>query len=250
MADSATVESIIEYYKNLLIIQYNNLPNASATIDAVVRECVADGVAFDVRDGFSVDTAAGAQLDIIGQYVGVNRFYESQDLTGVWFGFSNSEEFEPADVTGYASASDFLSKDGEYLSVFDIVGTGYSLSDDDFRTLIKLKILLNNSNFSDKSIDDDLFAIFSGNLYAIDNLNMSMEYFTSADFSLIVKVALAKNLLPAPMGVRINNIVEDLVYFGYSNASELEPIDVTGYASASDFLTKEGTFLGSINILG
>lgn len=250
MADSATVESIIEYYKNLLIIQYNNLPNASATIDAIVRECLANGVAFDVRDGFSIDTAAGVQLDIIGKYVGVDRFYESQDLTGIWFGFSDSEEFEPTDVTGYASAADFLSKDGEYLSVFDIVGTGYSLSDDDFRMLIRLKILINNSNFSDKQIDDDLERIFAGELYAIDNLNMTMDYFTSSDFSLIVKVALSKNLLPHPMGVRINYLIEDLVYFGFSNASRIEAADVTGYASASDFLTKEGTYLGTINFLG
>ncbi len=152
-------------------------------------------------------------------------------------------------MTGYADAADFLTKDGQYLSVADIIGNGFTLSDDDYRILIKLKILLNNSNFSDKSIDDDLFAIFGSDLFAIDNYNMSLEYFTSSDLSLIVKVALSKNLLPAPMAVRINHLIEDEVYFGYSDAFSTEPLDTTGYSSVADFLTKDGQFMGVDNFI-
>ncbi len=250
MADSAVVENLIEYYRNLLIIQYHNKPKAMATIDAVTQEMVANGIVFDVRDGFSVDTAVGVQLDIIGKYVGVDRFYKSQDITGIHFGYSDAFEIEPIGTTGYADAADFFSKEGSFLSSLDIIGNGYQLSDSDFRILIKLKILLNNSNFSDKEIDDDLFRIFGDSLYAIDNLDMSMEYFTDSTLSLIVKVALSKNLLPAPMGVRINHLIEDNIYFGYSDADSLEPLDVTGYASASDFFTKDGTFMGTVNFIG
>lgn len=249
MASSQTVESLIDYYKNLLIIQYHNKPKAQATIDAVVRECLANGVVFDVRDGFNIDTASGVQLDIIGKYVGVDRFYNSQDITGVHFGYSDAFENEPVGTTGYADAADFLTKDGEFLSSRDIIGTGFSLSDNDFRTLIRLKILLNNSNFSNKQIDDDLEEIFSGDLYFVDNLDMSLEYFTTSDLSLIVRVALSKNLLPAPMGVRINHLIQDEIYFGYSDSNSLEPLDVTGYAAASDFLTKDGMFLGVDNFI-
>lgn len=249
MASSATVQSLIDYYVNLLIIQYNNQPNARATIAAVTAEIIASGILFDIRDGYDVDTAVGVQLDIIGKYVGVDRFYNGQDITGINFGFSDAYSYEPPDVTGYADASDFLTKDGTFLSASDLVGSGFSLSDDDFRILIKLKILINNSNFSDKSIDDNLFAIFGGDLYAVDNLNMSLEYFTSGALSLIVGVAYNKNLLPAPMGVRINNLIDDGVYFGFSNAMEIEGSDSTGYASASDFLTKDGQFLGVDNFI-
>lgn len=249
MADTEVIESLISYYVDLLIVQYHNKTNARATIDAVIREGIANGLVFDVRDAFSVDTASGVQLDIIGQYVGVNRFYQSQDLVGTWFGYSDAFSYEPPDVTGYSRPADFLTKTGEFLSASDIIGTGYSLSDTDFRLLIKLKILLNNSNFSNGSIDSDIYQIFGESLYAVDNLNMSMEYFTSSELSLIVKVALAKELLPHPMGVRINNVIDDLVYFGYSDALSTQPIDGTGYASAGDFSTKSGTFLGITNII-
>jgi hypothetical protein len=249
MASAALVQSLIEYYVNLLIIQYNNQPKARATIAAVVNEIVASGIFFDIRDGYNVDTAVGVQLDVIGKYVGVNRFYQSQDITGINFGFSDAFSSEPVGTTGYASVADFFSKEGTYLSASDIIGNGFQLSDDDYRILIKLKILLNNSNFSDESIDSALFRIFGATLYAVDNYNMSMEYFTDSDLSLIVRVALSKNLLPAPMGVRINNVIEENIYFGYSNASGFEPPGVTGYASAADFLTKDGTYLGISNII-
>jgi hypothetical protein len=249
MANATTVQQLIDYYVNLLIIQYHNKPKAQATIAAVVQELLASGVFFDVRDGFSVDTAVGVQLDIIGKYVGVDRFYKTQDITGIHFGYSDAYSFEPDGTTGYADAADFLTKDGSFLSVSDIIGTGFKLSDDDFRALIRLKILLNNSNFSDGQIDADLFAIFGTSLYAMDNLDMSMEYFTNADLSLIVRVALAKNLLPAPMGVRINHLIEENVYFGYSDSGSMEPMDVTGYASAADFFTKDGTFMGAVNFI-
>lgn len=249
MADSATVLGLLEYYINLLIIQYNNQPKARATISANTTQLLANGIFWDVIDGYYVDTAIGRQLDVIGKYVGVDRFYNSDDINSVAFGYSDQYENEPANVTGYADTSDFLSKDGTFLSIFDLIGNGYQLSDDDFRVLIKLKILLNHSNFSDKKIDDDLEASFAGVLYAVDNYNMSMDYFTDANLSLIVTVALAKGLLPAPMGVRINHLIEENVYFGFSNYRELEGEGIEGYASTADFLTKDGTYLGVENLI-
>ncbi|WP_299074726.1 DUF2612 domain-containing protein [uncultured Paraglaciecola sp.] len=249
MADSATVQSLISYYTNLLIVQYQDKTKAKATIESLVDEVIADGIAFDVLNGYDIDTAVGDQLDVIGKYVGVDRFYFSQDIDGLYFGYSDTNSIEPTDVTGYANTSDFNSKAGELLSIFDIIGSGFKLSDDNYRVLIKLKILINSSNFSDKRIDDDLEEIFEGDIYAVDNYDMSLEYFTSSDLSLIVQVALAKNLLPTPMGVRINHLIEDETYFGFSNTNEIEPADVTGYASTADFTTKEGEYLGNENLI-
>ncbi len=69
MATEETIQSLIDYYTGLLIIQYNNKPKAMATISAISEEMIASGVMFDVRDGYSVDIAVGVQLDIIGKYV-------------------------------------------------------------------------------------------------------------------------------------------------------------------------------------
>lgn len=63
-----------EYLSNLLIIQYHNLPKASATVQALGAD-FPDDLIFAVRDGFSLKTATGVQLDILGKYLGTDRYY-------------------------------------------------------------------------------------------------------------------------------------------------------------------------------
>lgn len=68
-----STQSIINYYANLLILQYNGLPKATATIEATAELFVMDELPTQVLNGFSLDTAVGVQLDILGQYIGVSR---------------------------------------------------------------------------------------------------------------------------------------------------------------------------------
>lgn len=63
-----------EYYSNLLILQYNGKPKAKATIEATTS-LLPDQLILDVINGFNIETAQGKQLDILGKYVGVDRFY-------------------------------------------------------------------------------------------------------------------------------------------------------------------------------
>ncbi len=70
----ATTESIIEYYKDLLIVQYRSKPKARATIDALVKMVVCDQLPVAVQDAFGVGTAEGVQLDVIGNIVGASRY--------------------------------------------------------------------------------------------------------------------------------------------------------------------------------
>lgn len=69
----ATTNEIVTAYKDLLIAQYKSKTKARATIDALVRALVADQIYLSVLNGFNLDTAVGAQLDIIGQYAGQSR---------------------------------------------------------------------------------------------------------------------------------------------------------------------------------
>lgn len=68
-----------KYLSNLLIIQYHDKPKAKATIEAVGQGFPVDLI-FAVRDGFSLETAIGKQLDILAKYLGTDRFYI--DTTG------------------------------------------------------------------------------------------------------------------------------------------------------------------------
>ena len=63
-----------EYYSNLLILQYHNKPKARSTIEATTS-LLPDDIIQDVINGFDINTAVGAQLDILGEYIGLDRSY-------------------------------------------------------------------------------------------------------------------------------------------------------------------------------
>lgn len=63
-----------EYLSQLLIIQYRDKPKAKATIESVSQDFPVDLI-FAVRDGFSLETAVGKQLDILAKYLGTDRYY-------------------------------------------------------------------------------------------------------------------------------------------------------------------------------
>lgn len=63
-----------EYYSNLLILQYHGKPKARATIEKTVG-LLPDSLIQEVINGFDIQTAVGKQLDILGEYVGVDRSY-------------------------------------------------------------------------------------------------------------------------------------------------------------------------------
>lgn len=68
-----TNDALIDYYAKLLIAQYIGQPKASATIMALASIFIVNQLPAQVRDGFQIGSAVGAQLDIIGKYVGVTR---------------------------------------------------------------------------------------------------------------------------------------------------------------------------------
>jgi len=65
--------NLIEYYKNLLILQYSGLPKAEATIEAIADKLVLYDLLVDIKNGFNIDNSVGKQLDVLGKYVGVSR---------------------------------------------------------------------------------------------------------------------------------------------------------------------------------
>ncbi len=68
-----TDAEILDYYANLLIIQYNGLPKAVATIKATARMFIMDQLPLAVQGAFDLETAVGKQLDVLAKYVGANR---------------------------------------------------------------------------------------------------------------------------------------------------------------------------------
>lgn len=242
MADEAA-DQIVAYYTNLLIIQYHNQPKAQATIAALIRELTSSAVMLDVRDGYDLETAVGHQLDILGKYIGIDRFYEGQILDG-YFAFTNYNEVVIPDTKrGFDDYTDFPSNNGRFLTYHDVLGVGLRLGDDDYRFILKLKILQNNIDHSHKSIDDGIYLFFGDSIRADSPGNMVMYYFVPVAETEIIKVAIQKKVLPRPMGVRLNYyipVVDDIPFFAFTTYTEVEPMYGTGFTDYADFGIKQG----------
>lgn len=77
----ADVSNIVQYYADLLILQYNGKPKASATIKTMVEIILQNGILTDVLNAFNPETCVGKQQDILGKWIGVDRYYLGDGLT-------------------------------------------------------------------------------------------------------------------------------------------------------------------------
>lgn len=175
-----------EYYSNLLILQYHNKPKARSTIEATTS-LLPDDIIQDVINGFDINTAVGAQLDILGEYIGLDRSYV---------------------------------KDG-------VVS---NLNDEDYRLLLKLKIVCNTSDYSHKSIDESLHEVFGNSIRMDSTGNMEMTYFIPASAADVIEAALQKEVLPKPMGVQLNYVIEyNQRFFAFCSYENQSAVYKTGF---------------------
>jgi len=201
-----TTQDLIDYYKGLLILQYATQPNALATVDAVIKALVQDQIVSKVRDAFDLETAIGAQLDIVASYRGIPR---------VVFGVVPDEdwslmEYSDADNSlygwmEYSDADPFIN----WLEYNDLNGVPKSLTDTQMRRLIKLVAGLHSWDGGLGSLDRILFSTFGHYVNVVDNLNMSVVYQHQAidpDTDGLWDVAILANVLPHPSGVAFTTV--------------------------------------------
>jgi hypothetical protein len=119
-------------------------------------------------------------------------------------GSSTFVQFTTDDPNGNgltSSTNASVNANGVFYSTAYLSGQNSDLSDVQYRTVIKLQIVLNSSNGTLASIMDYLHQFFPGQIALVDNKNMTMDYYV------LSTVALSKELLsiylPKPMGVGI-----------------------------------------------
>lgn len=118
---------------------------------------------------------------------------------------SADTEFTEAVVDGdlIVDAS-YIETDFPYAEFYSYLSSSTSttaLSDGQYRFLLQLQIVLNNSDNTLASIQDYLFRFFPGQITLVDNADMTMDYFVSPSVPLPVSVL--EVYLPRPMGVSI-----------------------------------------------
>jgi hypothetical protein len=199
-----TTDELIQYYVNLLIIQYHEQPKAQGHINALATETIAGQLINQVWKAFDIETAVGAQLDIIGKYVGIARTVNGFIFGRDYFAAPSYDDAAPAGYEGFIEYSD--STPAWYFAVYADTGNQYNMTDDEMRIIIKMKIVMNAMDTSLANIDtyiDEFFSVLGTPVVAVtDNLDMTINYDFNGGVEIIHRLAVQLNLLPAPAGVQ------------------------------------------------
>lgn len=195
-----TNTELIEYYTNLLIIQYRGKVKAEATLAALLSA----GIFFETMQaalsGYGILTAVGHQLDIIGKYVGVNRAVVGLSFSRGYFGYAEYGDTTPFAWKGYAKYGDTVIN-VKFRDYIESQQSEYNLTDDEYRVMIRLAIIRNNAEATTYNTDILLQDIFGSGVYMDDNQDMSVTYYTNAANERMVSIATSMGLLPTPAGV-------------------------------------------------
>lgn len=206
-------EELIEYYANLLILQYRTKSNAQRTISAFIRALMIYDLIRDVENGYNVDTAVGLQLDVIAKYVGAERVASGIVIFDRTF-FSYIDYNEPGPhtgIVGYIRYDETNTPDAQYLRYRTDQQSIYTLTDSELRIIIKLKILQNNSNHSVGEIDNLLNTFFPDQVIFTDNFNMAISYLFDRGIERIIRIAESQGAIPKPAAVGISiDFVDDI----------------------------------------
>lgn len=249
-----TTQELIDYYVDLLIIQYATQPNAAATIAAFVSQMIANQIYAQVGDGFNFtvtpvgqpsDGAQGVQLDAVASYRGSSRVvYGLAPLT--FFQFSDADN--SGDYNGFIDA--VVGPDPVTWVFLDANQTNqplYSLTDDQLYRLTQLRAQLHQCDMSIETIDVIMETFFGNNVAMIDNGNMTMLYVDlTSDTDPLFGIAAITQSLPRPAGVEMTALRADLLvdWFGLQDALQAYDSSFSGFSDALLTLTT-GTFISA-----
>jgi len=239
-------DDLINYYANLLIIQYRTKPNAVGTIKAIIRALMIFDLIREVENGYNIDNAVGPQLDIIAKYAGADRVSSGIDFSRIFFGFVDYSEPTPyVDVVGLIEYDEINPPDAQFLEYDTDQKSAYTLTDEELRIIVKLKIAQNNSNHSAGEIDQILEEFFQSQVIFTDNFNMTVSYIFDEEIRRIIEIAVSQNAIPKPAAVGLDvNFVPDIgnIFSMLSYDAETIPSFSQGFINYSQ--DPFGSFLG------
>lgn len=196
---------IIQAYTNLLEIQYNGLPKAVETVKLHCKTLLANMLLWQIRNGFDIETAIGYQLDIIGLWEGIDRYFKGGTYENqLWLAYFDwNDNNQPTALQGcYKDWNNETTEDGAYLNYTDVISATNRLDDESFRKLLKLKIAKNTLINTNKNIDDVINNIFGSLVYTTWGVQEVTYNYNNSVYN-IIKLAQVKNCLLAPTGCKI-----------------------------------------------
>lgn len=210
------VIDIMEAARELYTEQFKNKP----VFDRYVQLLLKDDIDFknvleQVQKERSIHTAVGKQLDVIGDIVGRPRGVLSSELFD-YFGFmyNGDPEAEPPVPPAYApQAGSFASTTNvevgsPWFSLKSALGTSREPTDDEYRLLIKAKILQNNTVATpEDAINAYRFLFNTGyvDVQEVGNATVLVrvgKILSTIERGLLLNFGQVGSLLPKPIGVR------------------------------------------------
>ena len=205
------LNNIKNWLKDLIIIQYRQSKKNRALIDLLVELLFANCLILQIRDlCLNVDKSIGAQLDVVGKWVSLDRYYNGIDdwehnyLSYPYFTTIANNTYDTFQG-GFSSYTNFSDNDGGFLMYKDwrdVRTKSNTFKDDVYRRLIKLRIIKNSINHTCKNIDDAIWTWSDGNVYTTWGV-MEVTYHYTPTFRNIMTFANYKNILPHPTGCNI-----------------------------------------------
>lgn len=217
------LDQIKEWAKSLIILQYRRSEKNQKLIETMVNNLFANNLIWQVQDlCLNVEKSEGVQLDVLGKWVGIDRYYNAIDLWNQKYtslvNFSNvSTSTYDQWQGGFSTFSNFADNDGGFLTYqsWKNVRTAVNqMGDEYFRNLIKLKIIKNSIPFTNKNIDDAVWKWGNGDIYTTwGTMEVTYHYPSNKvwnehtdkeiDVHNLMQLAIYKNVLLAPTGCTI-----------------------------------------------
>lgn len=209
------LKSLQEYFADLIIFQYRYSPENRALIKNLVNLIFANNLALQIRDlTVDVEKSIGAQLDVVGKWVGVDRYYGGELWTHPYLAYPYYSTIKDGSYNqyqgGFSKYTTFEDNDGGFLTYKtwqDVRTKINQMGDEYFRALIKLKIIKNSINHTCKNIDNAIWEWSNGNVYTTWGV-MELTYHYNSLYKDIVTLAHKKNVIPKPTGCTL--ILEEL----------------------------------------
>jgi hypothetical protein len=184
-----------------LITSEHRKPQFSALI-GVLTGAVGDTMAviLSMPGLFDLDVAVGVQLDTLGLWVGQARLVP-EVLTPGFFGFADDSA-----ALGFGELTN-PTVGGVFYEQGETFETTTTLSDNDYRTIIRARIVRNQSNGTLSAIENALQYIFGVPCSVADIGTMSLALQISAPITATERALLSTlDILPRPAGVAIGSI--------------------------------------------
>ena len=185
--------SLTSAYLGLITSQHRGKPKYEATIKAVLKhttDIYACAVYLD--DYFDVDTAQGAQLDILGEIVGASRALPFQPRYGI----------------------------------------SSVLEDPAYRNLIKAKIVKNLWKGGIEELSGTWENLFGEGIVIMDNQDMTISVIVvGIDDEITQEMIMEGLIVPDPQSVGVNFMFSSKAVFGYDMDGETDPIRGYDHAS-------------------